>query len=351
MGGAGGFAADQRRRRGGKARVAGLPDLDRAVVDELGGEEAGAGGEDHGADRPFRGEDRARPRCDPDRQVAGRQQAPFEHRERSQEEHPDRPQPTSQPARPPLRGGGDPAGEARERRPDPHHEAIDAAIEPRRRPSHPGPRRARQRPRTAPLRCYHRPSLRLLFRWTIRRAREGLFHAPTPALAGRLSFSLPASRRPLTLRPWHAASPSRKRATSGSWRTSTPVRRRRPSASSTTPAAPTKWARSTRARPSWTGWSRSRNGGSRSPRRPPHATGRATGSTSSTRPDMSTSRSRSSAASASSTALSPSSTPSPASSRSRRPSGARPTSTGSRGSPTSTRWTAPGQTSSTRSRR
>ena len=39
-------------------------------------------------------------------------------------------------------------------------------------------------------------------------------------------------------------------ATSGSWRTSTPARRRRPSGSSTTPAAPTRWARCTRAPPS-----------------------------------------------------------------------------------------------------
>ena len=46
-----------------------------------------------------------------------------------------------------------------------------------------------------------------------------------------------------------------------------------------------------------------------------------------------------------------SSTPSPASSPSRRPSGARPTSTGSRASPTSTRWTASAPTSQTRSRR
>ena len=39
-------------------------------------------------------------------------------------------------------------------------------------------------------------------------------------------------------------------ATSGSWPTSTRARRRRPSGSSTTPAAPTRWARSTRAPPS-----------------------------------------------------------------------------------------------------
>jgi hypothetical protein len=37
-----------------------------------------------------------------------------------------------------------------------------------------------------PRRCYHRASLRLLFRSSFRRAREGLFHAPIPAaLAGR----------------------------------------------------------------------------------------------------------------------------------------------------------------------
>ena len=54
-------------------------------------------------------------------------------------------------------------------------------------------------------------------------------------------------------------------ATSGSWPTSTPARRRRPSGSSTTRAAPTRWARCTRAPPSWTGWPRSRSAASRSP--------------------------------------------------------------------------------------
>ena len=44
-----------------------------------------------------------------------------------------------------------------------------------------------------------------------------------------------------------AASRSRTSGTSGSWPTSTRARRRRPSGSSTTPAAPTRWARSTRA--------------------------------------------------------------------------------------------------------
>ena len=156
------------------------------------------------------------------------------------------------------------------------------------------------------------------------------------------------TRPPTSLEPsdsCHASSPSRRLATSGSWRTSTPVRRRRPSASSITQVGPTRWGRFTRARPSWTGWSRSRSAASRSPRRPPPASGTATGSTSSTRPATSTSRSRSSARCACSTARSRCSTRSPASSRSPRPCGARPTSTTCRGSPTSTRWTASAPTS------
>ena len=60
--------------------------------------------------------------------------------------------------------------------------------------------------------------------------------------------------------------PSRRPATSGSWPTSTRARPRRPSGSSTTRAAPTRSARSTRAPPSWTGWSRSRSAASRSRR-------------------------------------------------------------------------------------
>ena len=69
--------------------------------------------------------------------------------------------------------------------------------------------------------------------------------------------------------PCHASSPSKTPATSGSWRTSTPARRRRPSASSTTPGAPTRSARSTTGPRRWTGWSRSRSAASRSPPPPP----------------------------------------------------------------------------------
>src|SRR5262249_11365784 len=53
-------------------------------------------------------------------------------------------------------------------------------------------------------------------------------------------------------------------ATSGSWPTSMRARRPRPSGSSTTRAAPTRWARRTKARPRWTGWRRSRSAASRS---------------------------------------------------------------------------------------
>ena len=67
-----------------------------------------------------------------------------------------------------------------------------------------------------------------------------------------------------------AARRSRGPATSASWPTSMPARRRRPSGSSSTPASTTRWARCTKARPRWTGWSRSRSAASRSrrPRRP-----------------------------------------------------------------------------------
>ena len=58
-----------------------------------------------------------------------------------------------------------------------------------------------------------------------------------------------------------ATSPWPRPATSGSWPTSTRARPRRPSASSTTPAATTRSARSTKAPPPWTGWSRSRSAG------------------------------------------------------------------------------------------
>ena len=63
-----------------------------------------------------------------------------------------------------------------------------------------------------------------------------------------------------------------------------PVRPRRPNASCSTPASRTRSAKSTKAPPSWTGWSRSRSAASPSrPRRRP-VSGKSTASTSSTRP-------------------------------------------------------------------
>ena len=141
-------------------------------------------------------------------------------------------------------------------------------------------------------------------------------------------------------------------ATSASWPTSMPARRRPPSASSTTPgrthkmgevhegAAVMDWMEQEQERGHHDHVGRDRL-----------RVAATTASTSSTRPATSTSPSRSSARCACSTARSRCSTRSPASSRSPRRSGARPTSTGSRASPTSTRWTAPAPTSTPRSRR
>src|SRR5919198_762340 len=122
--------------------------------------------------------------------------------------------------------------------------------------------------------------------------------------------------------PRRVVLPSSASATSGSWPTSTRARPRRPSASSTTPGAPTRWARCTRALQLWTGWRRSRSAASRSRLLPRRRPGAIFASTSSIRPGTWTLRSRWSAACACSTARSPSSTPSRAWSRSPRPSGA-----------------------------
>jgi len=67
---------DRDGRRMGDARQAGvgrLADLDGAVVEELGGDEAGAGGDDDGADRPLRRDSRrwpGSPRAPPPRTIS-----------------------------------------------------------------------------------------------------------------------------------------------------------------------------------------------------------------------------------------------------------------------------------------
>jgi len=125
-----------------------------------------------------------------------------------------------------------------------------------------------------------------------------------------------------------------------------PGRRPRRNGSCTTPGLRTKSAKCTKALPSWTGWSRSRNAASPSRPPPPPASGATPVSTSSTRRATWTSRPKSSGRCASSTARSPCSTRSQASSRSRKPSGGRPTNTACRACASSTRWIASGRTSS-----
>ena len=203
---------DRGRGGGGKARVAGLSDLDGAVVDELGGREAEGGGGDRGADRPLRRQHRARPRRQPGRQVAGPQQAPFEPRQEAEEPHRRGPQP------PPCRVSQapcldtDPPPTTLERRPGAQQQAVSPPVDPSRRGEE-GCRRSADARRggsetlrgdpwsgayAPPRRCYHRSPLRLLFCRSFRRARKGLFHAPTPAvLAGRLpSLSSPLQDNP-----------------------------------------------------------------------------------------------------------------------------------------------------------
>jgi hypothetical protein len=181
------------RRQAGIARLA---DLDRAVLDELGGDQAGGGGEDGQADRPLWGEQRADPGRRALRPGAAAQQPPFEYGQAAEEENTDGAQTaaeatTSDPRRTP---GPDEPG------PGTLKLVVDRVVELR-----------GCRPYATPNRCYHRASLRLLFRSSFRRAREGLFHAPIPGvLAGRprlLRFiSSPLHKATLTLRPCHVTS-------------------------------------------------------------------------------------------------------------------------------------------------
>jgi hypothetical protein len=164
VGGARRFGSEQRRRGRRQARVAGLSDLDPAVVDELRSDQAPRCGEDHAADRPFRGQRRARPGGGTDCPVPGPQQSPFEQREAAQEEHPDREQAATDPARPALRSRPESASAALDRRPGADEQAIGPAIDRRGHRPGPAPGHGGQGTDAAPRRCYHRPSLRLLFR-------------------------------------------------------------------------------------------------------------------------------------------------------------------------------------------
>jgi elongation factor G len=151
--------------------VAQLVDLDRAVIDELGGNQTGGGAEDGEANRPLRGEHGAGTGRGASRPGGGTQQPPFEQGQAAEEEGTGWAQAAAETTRPGLRctsGLGKP-------RPGALKLAVDRAVELR-----------ACRPYATPNRCYHRASLRLLFRSSFRRAREGLFHAPIPVvLTGR----------------------------------------------------------------------------------------------------------------------------------------------------------------------
>ncbi len=190
------FGADRGWGCGREACVARLADLDRAVVDELGGDEASSRGEDRRADRSLGSQHGACPRSRAGGQGCGPEQHPFDHGEDAQEKHYRRTQsladalPQASSACPEVVGGsGDRGPSALEQAVDP---AIDVAgprdrTNRRRANSFDGP--AGPRPEAPSHRCYHRASLRLLFCSSFRRAREGLFHAPIPtALARRLGF-------------------------------------------------------------------------------------------------------------------------------------------------------------------
>jgi elongation factor G len=200
VGGAGGFGADPRRAGRGQAGVARLADLDCAVIDELRRREAAGRGEDRQADRPLGGEHGACAGGGADRQGASAEQSAFEPRQATEEDAAGRPQP---PAGPPLqveRLCPQPPAAACQPRPGtdqlPASRAIDPAgeaLQPHAGHQSPAPERDvcafRGAADAPPRRCYYRASLRLLFGSAFRRARKGLFRAPTAAPARRLLFS------------------------------------------------------------------------------------------------------------------------------------------------------------------
>jgi elongation factor G len=150
--------------------VAQLTDLNRAVLDELRGDQAGGGTEDGEADRSLRSEYGTGTGRHAPRPSRAAQEVAFDSRQEAKEQHADRARSLRQRStkaaaclRRPSRAFG-------QRRPGALQLPVDGSVHPARR-------------------CYHRASLRLLFCSLLRRARQGLFHAPIPAvLAGRPRF-------------------------------------------------------------------------------------------------------------------------------------------------------------------
>ena len=201
----GGPCPDRGRGGGGQAGVARLADLHRAVVDELRGDQQSRRGDDGQADPPLGGEHGTGARRRPPRPGSTAQQAPFQPGKSSQDEYACGPQASPHPAQPWRNQRAHSGGRRDEQYAQPLIRGYGEGFELDAHDPHPAARR-----------CYHRASLRLLFRSSFRRAREGLFHAPIPAtLPGRCRLSRlhrflssPLHKKAtLTLRPWHAASP------------------------------------------------------------------------------------------------------------------------------------------------
>src|SRR5205085_1998036 len=98
-----------------------------------------------------------------------------------------------------------------------------------------------------------------------RRVGGATYQVPVEVRPERRRFEINRPRRILLENrslPCPATTRSKITAISASWPTSTRARRPSPSGSSTTPARAIRSARSTTARRRWTGWSRSRSGGS-----------------------------------------------------------------------------------------
>jgi elongation factor G len=172
----------------GQIRVAGLSDLDPAVVDELRGDEAGAGGEDDEADGSSWRYYRAGGGGGARGESATAAQQPLCQGEAAEEESGRRAQERSDPA-------GEGAGERERATPPPQQHrmgSLESAVGDPIGPPRP-PRGCRRDPRegladAATNRCYHRRSLRQFWCSTLRRARWGPFFAPN--LAGIRSLPI-----------------------------------------------------------------------------------------------------------------------------------------------------------------
>jgi hypothetical protein len=173
--------------RGRQAGIARLPHLDTAVVGELGGDQAGGGGDDDGADRTVWREDGAGADRRPPRQSGCAAHSALDRAEDAKEEDGYRPQPPAQPARPapPLCRSASSAGQSdaspsrrshpqlasAPRRASPGRsqatfdlrgDALQPTVDRAVNGARPLLGRVQRGPCASPNRCYHRPSLRLL---------------------------------------------------------------------------------------------------------------------------------------------------------------------------------------------